>query len=125
MKQDKISVLICDDSLLARKKTADFIRSLGAENVYEAGDGEDAIAMYKNHLPDVTLMDIVMPKKSGVEALKEILKINPEAKVVMVSSVGTQENLKEAIKAGAYDFLQKPLDHEQIAAVISKLCENN
>lgn len=123
MSLEKMTVLICDDSLLARKKMVTFIKSLGVGTVVEAGDGEASVNMYKNHLPDVTFMDIVMPKVNGVDALKEILKINPDAKVIMASSVGTQENLKEAITAGAYDFLQKPLEENQVRTIIEKLAE--
>ena len=93
---------------------------MGITQIFEAADGEQAIAAYKEHLPDITLMDIVMPKVDGVAALKAILEVNPKAKVVMASSVGTQENLKEAIKAGAFDFLQKPISEEQIKTLISK-----
>ncbi len=118
-----MTVLICDDSLLARKKLVTFIKSLGVGTVVEAGDGKAAVSMYKNHLPDVTFMDIVMPEINGVDALKEILAVNPKAKVVMASSVGTQANLKEAINAGAYDFLQKPLEEAQVKAIIEKLAE--
>lgn len=116
----KMTVLICDDSMLARKKMVTFIKSLGVGTVVEAGDGEASVNMYKNHLPDITFMDIVMPKIDGVDALKKILMINPEAKVVMASSVGTQENLKNAINAGAYDFLQKPLEENQVRNIIEK-----
>ncbi|MCI5751992.1 MAG: response regulator [Oscillospiraceae bacterium] len=123
MSLENMTVLICDDSLLARKKMVTFIRSLGVGTVVEAGDGEASVNMYKNHLPDVTFMDIVMPKVNGVDALKQILKINPDAKVIMASSVGTQENLKEAITAGAYDFLQKPLEENQVKSIIEKLAK--
>lgn len=123
MNLENMTVLICDDSLLARKKMVTFIKSLGVGTVVEAGDGEAAVNMYKNHTPDITFMDIVMPKINGVEALKQILAINPSAKVVMASSVGTQENLKEAIMAGAYDFLQKPLEDNQIKQIIEKFAK--
>lgn len=123
MNLENMTVLICDDSLLARKKMVTFIKSLGVGTVVEAGDGEAAVNMYKNHLPDITFMDIVMPKINGVDALKQILKINANAKVVMASSVGTQENLKEAIMAGAYDFLQKPLEDNQIKQIIEKFAK--
>lgn len=116
-----MKVLICDDSILARKKTKTALNQIGVTQVFEAADGEQAIAAYKEHKPDITLMDIVMPKIDGVAALKAILDIDPKAKVVMASSVGTQENLKEAIKAGAFDFLQKPIPEEQIRNLISKI----
>lgn len=120
MSVETMKVLICDDSLLARKKTKTALNQLGVTQVFEAADGEQAIAAFKEHMPDITLMDIVMPKVDGVTALKAILAENPKAKVVMASSVGTQDNLKEAIKAGAFDFLQKPISEDQIRNLISK-----
>ncbi|MGN0666385.1 MAG: response regulator [Huintestinicola sp.] len=116
-----IKVLICDDSMLVRKKLTTALKALGINDVYEAADGEQAVSKFKEVSPDLTLMDIVMPKINGVDALKAILTENSKAKVVMASSVGTQENLKEAINAGAYDFLQKPITEDQIKALIEKI----
>ncbi|MBP1548165.1 MAG: response regulator [Oscillospiraceae bacterium] len=120
MTVETMKVLICDDSMLARKKIKTALSQIGVTQVFEASDGEQAIAVFKDKRPDITLMDIVMPKIDGVEALKAILAEDPKAKVVMASSVGTQENLKEAIKAGAFDFLQKPVSEDQIKSLISK-----
>lgn len=120
MSVETMKVLICDDSILARKKTKTVLTQLGVTQIFEAADGEQAIAAFKEHKPDITLMDIVMPKIDGVTALKAILAEDPKARVVMASSVGTQENLKEAIKAGAFDFLQKPISEDQIKVLISK-----
>lgn len=115
-----MKILICDDSMLVRKKVSASLKALGIAEVCEASDGEQAVEMYKKESPDLTLMDIVMPKINGVDALKAILAVNPKAKVVMASSVGTQENLKEAIMAGAYDFLQKPISEEQLKELVEK-----
>ncbi|SEP86889.1 two-component system, chemotaxis family, response regulator CheY [Lachnospiraceae bacterium RM5] len=118
-----IKILICDDSILSRKKLRDYISSLGCENIYDAEDGEDAIAQYTNLNPDLVFMDIVMPRKDGIEALRAILEMDEEAFIVMASSVGTQSYLKDAIKAGAKDFLQKPLDSEQVKQLIDNFCK--
>ena len=75
---------------------------------------------YRQTKPDLVFMEIIMPVKSGVEAPTEIKAFDSSAKVVMASSVGTQENLKEAILAGAYDFLQKPIDNDDVAKIITK-----
>ena len=104
-----LRVLICDDSMFARKKLNMTIAGFGVKEIYEAADGEEAIAKYKEHKPDVVFMDIVMPKVTGLDALKQIVEDDPDAKVIMASSVGTQGHLKEALKAGAADFLQKPI----------------
>ncbi len=121
MKLKDMKMLVCDDSVLARKKLKDFLVSLGCENVYEATDGEVAVEMYEKYKPDVTFMDIVMPKKDGVEAVTDIMKIDANAKVIMASSVGTQTYLKDAIKAGACDFLQKPINEKQVEKALHKI----
>ncbi len=118
---EALKVLICDDSILIRKKMKDVLEKNGISSIFEAVDGEQAVEMYKSSCPDIVFMDIVMPKKSGVDALKEIKAFDQTAKIVIASSVGTQGNLKEAIEAGAYDFLQKPLTEESIIKVIKNL----
>ena len=121
MSAESLKVLICDDSMLIRKKLKTSLAAMGVSEVFEASDGEQAVNVYKEKSPDLTLMDIVMPKMSGVDALKAILATDSHAKVVMASSVGTQENLKDAINAGAFDFLQKPVTDDQLKALITKI----
>jgi len=115
-----VKVLICDDSVFARRKLKDYLNSIGFQDVLEATDGEVAVEQYKEHRPDIVFMDIVMPKKDGVEAVGDIIKINPDAKIIMTSSVGTQDYLKDSIKAGACDFVQKPLENDKITNAIKK-----
>lgn len=122
MSVGSLKVLICDDSMLVRKKLSSSLKNIGVGEVLEAADGEQAVEMHKKHDPDLTLMDIVMPKLNGVDALKAILANDPTAKVVMASSVGTQDNLKDAINAGAFDFLQKPIGDDQLKALVEKVC---
>lgn len=116
-----IKVLICDDSMLVRKKLTTALKNMGVSEIFEAQDGEQAVEMFKKNSPDLTLMDIVMPKMTGVDALKAILAADSKAKVVMASSVGTQENLKDAINAGAFDFLQKPISEDQLRTLVEKI----
>ena len=123
MNINEMKVLVCDDSILSRKKLKDSIIALGCKEVFEAADGEEAVIKYKETNPDVVFMDIVMPKKDGIEAVKEILAFDPSAKIVMASSVGTQQFLKDAIKAGASDFLQKPLDNDQVKRLLDNFCK--
>lgn len=123
MEINELKVLICDDSILSRKKLKDCILALGCAETFEASDGEEAVAQFEKNRPNLVFMDIVMPKKDGIEAVTDILKIDSTAKVVMVSSVGTQSFLKDAIKAGAIDFLQKPFDHEQVKKIINTICK--
>lgn len=118
MTLETIKILICDDSILARKKLKDFLLSIGCTQILEATDGQKAIDTYKEEKPDIVFLDIVMPVKDGISAVKEIIAFDASAHIVMTSSVGTQQNLKEALKAGAKDFIQKPLDNNQIQHVL-------
>ncbi len=118
-----IKVQICDDSVLVRKKMKDFLATLGITEVTEAINGNEAVDIYKANNPDVVFMDIVMPEKTGVEALLDIRSYDENAKVVIASSVGTQENLKIAIAAGAYDFLQKPIDYANVQKILERIAE--
>ena len=113
-------VMVCDDSIFVRKKMRDILALLGVNNVIEAENGQQAVDKYKSENPTLVFMDIIMPEKDGVEALSEIMAFDSGARVVMASSVGTQKNLKDAITAGAYDFLQKPIEAADIARIIKK-----
>ncbi len=119
MKISEIKVLICDDSILVRKKLTDILKSAGITAIFEATNGIQAVEQYKTNNPDLTFMDIVMPEKTGLEALEEIRSYNADAKVVMASTIGTQSNLTAAIKAGAFDFLQKPVQDEDIYKILN------
>ena len=114
------SILICDDSILARKSLKDAINSYASgATFYEATNGEQSVSLYKEHHPDMVLLDIVMPLKDGISATKEIIKENADATIIIVSSVGTQLLLKKAIEAGAKDFIQKPINQAQIDRLIN------
>ena len=121
MKISEIKVLICDDSPLVRKKLTEMLSKVGITGAVQAANGNAAVEMYKQEKPDITFMDIVMPEKSGLDALKEIITFDPKAKVVMVSTVGTQQNLIKAIKEGAFEFLQKPVREDDILKIINSL----
>ncbi len=115
-----LKVLICDDSIFVRKKMKDAVAAAGVTEIIEASDGQQAVDKYKAEKPDLVFMDIIMPVKTGVDALKEIREFDKSAKVIMASSVGTQANLKEAIVAGAFDFLQKPIEDAAVKKIIDK-----
>ncbi|MFZ5596951.1 MAG: response regulator [Bacillota bacterium] len=120
MVSNTLKVLICDDSLLVRKKLKEDLEQCGCE-ILEASEGQAAIDMYKEHKPELVFMDIVMPVQDGIMALKEIKDHDPGARVVMVSSSGTQSHLKRALEAGADDFIQKPWEKTQIIAILGKV----
>lgn len=97
------------------------MKSCGFEEVLEANDGQVAIDIYKENSPGLVFMDIIMPVKNGIEAVKEIIEFDKKAKVVMASSAGTKEHVREALKAGAFEFVQKPWEKEQISKILLNL----
>ena len=120
---NNFKVLICDDSILARKQLKDIISTLGNPTFIEASDGQEAIDKYKANKPDMVFLDIVMPKKDGNIVISEIIEYDPNAAIIIASSVGTQSQLKCALQAGAKDFVQKPLEPQQIINIVTKFVE--
>ncbi len=110
--------LIVDDSVFARKNLSRMVESFGGQVAGEAGDGRAAIAEYGRVRPDLVLMDITMPEMEGIEAAERIVRQYPEARVIMVSSVGYQENIVAALQRGARHFVQKPVKAEVLYEVI-------
>lgn len=119
--KNNLTVLLCDDSTLIRKKLRTTLEKCGCKEIFEAENGVEAVEQAKKHNPDVIFLDIVMPDKNGIEALKEIKAFNPSVKAIMASSAGTGSHLKEAITHGAYDFIQKPITLETVANVLEKI----
>lgn len=117
----KLKILICDDSALVRKQLSNILSNIGEFEIFFAENGNLAVTKYAEILPDLSFMDIVMPEKSGIDALKDIISLNPNAKVVMASSIGTQNNLKTAIENGAFDFIQKPIEKNAVEKIINKI----
>ena len=113
-----IRYLIVDDSVFARKNLARMIESFGGLLAGEAGDGLTAITEYDRTKPDIVLMDITMPQMEGIEAAERIVQSHPDARIVMVSSVGYQENIVAALQRGARHFVQKPVKPEVLYEVI-------
>jgi two-component system, chemotaxis family, chemotaxis protein CheY len=113
-----IRYLVVDDSVFARKNVAKMVESFGGEIAGEAGDGCTAITEYDRVTPDMVLMDITMPQMEGIEASERIVRAHPEARIVMVSSVGYQENIVAALQKGARHFVQKPVKAEILYEVI-------
>ena len=113
-----IRYLVVDDSVFARKNVAKMVESFGGEVAGEAGDGCTAITEYDRITPDMVLMDITMPQMEGIEASERIVRAHPDARIVMVSSVGYQENIVAALQKGARHFVQKPVKPEILDEVI-------
>lgn len=113
-------VLIADDAAFMRMRSTNLLKELGHE-VIEAADGQQAVDLFQSQHPDAVLLDITMPVMDGLEALKAIMALDPTAKVAMVTAMGQQGVIMEAIKSGAKDFVVKPFDSDRIQAALWKL----
>ncbi|CAM4315475.1 MAG: response regulator [Paenibacillus macerans] len=113
-------ILIVDDAAFMRMMIRDILTKNGFEVVGEAQDGAQAIEKYKELHPDLITMDITMPEMDGIAALKEIKKLDPNAKVIMCSAMGQQAMVIDAIQAGAKDFIVKPFQSDRVIEAINK-----
>ncbi|HUZ77045.1 MAG TPA: response regulator [Chloroflexota bacterium] len=113
-------ILVVDDAAFMRMRCTKLLKENGYE-VVEAENGLDAISKYKDTKPDAVLLDITMPEMDGLTALKEIRKVDPEAKVAMVTAMGQQSMIMDAIKSGAKDFVVKPFQPDRVLAAVKKL----
>jgi len=115
------TVLIVDDSAVMRAMVKKMLTGNGFTVIGEATNGKAGVKKYKELSPDIVTMDVTMDEMNGVEALSRIMGINPEAKVVMVSSIGQEATVRDAIVLGARGFILKPFSEEQILSTFSKL----
>ena len=115
-------ILIVDDASFMRSVLKDIIKSNGlASEIFEAGDGIEGVKTFLKIKPDLVTMDVNMPKADGIQALRAILKIDPTAKVIMISSVEEKHIVQDAIKIGARDYVVKPFDRSNVPLVINKV----
>ena len=114
-------ILIVDDAAFMRMMIKDILIKEGYDVVGEAENGAQAVEKYKELNPDLVTMDITMPEMDGISAVKEIMKINKGAKVVMCSAMGQQAMVIDAIQAGAKDFIVKPFQPDRVIEAISKV----
>ena len=114
-------ILIVDDAAFMRMMLKDVLTKNGFEVIGEAENGKVAIEKYRELQPDLVTMDITMPEMDGIRALKEIKAIDPNAKVVMISALGQEPHIKEAIKLGAKYFIVKPFKEEHVIEILNKV----
>ena len=115
-----IRVLIVDDAAFMRMMLKDILQKNGFEVIGEASNGIEAVNLYKKDVPDVVTMDITMPDMDGIEAVKEIKKFDPNAKIIMCSAMGQQSMVMDAIKSGAKDFIVKPFQADRVLEAIKR-----
>ena len=114
-------VMLVDDTKFMRMMLANILKPKGFEIVAEAGDGLEAIEAYKKHKPDLVTMDIVMPNMEGIEAVRNICTDDSNAKIIMVTAVGQEHKVKEAIQAGAKGYIVKPFKAPQVFEEVEKI----
>jgi len=117
-------ILIVDDLSFIRMVQRDILAAEGHQIVGEASNGREAVEKYRELKPEVAILDITMPGMNGLEAMREILSLDPQARVLICSAIGQQSLMVEAIKAGARDFVVKPFKPERLASAIARALQD-
>jgi len=120
-KEKQKTVLVVDDAKFMRNKLRNILENANFKVVAEAEDGRDAVALYNKHKPDVVTMDITMPNVDGITSLRAIKKLDPKARVVMISALGQKDKVRDSIIAGAMDFVIKPFIPEKVVEIIARI----
>ncbi|KOY80703.1 response regulator [Lysinibacillus macroides] len=119
------TVLVVDDTLFMRVAISNMFTEWGYEVVGKAVNGKEAVAMYRALQPDLVTMDVTMPVMNGIAAVKKIIPEFPDAKIIMITALGQQKLIVEAIESGAKDFITKPFEPEKLKAVADQLLGQN
>ncbi len=115
------TVLVCDDAIFMRTMIADILTQAGYKVIGEAESGVEAVRRFQELKPDLVTMDIVMPEMGGIDAVREIIKQDPTARILMCSAMGQQALVVEAIQAGAKDFVVKPFQPARVLEAVQRL----
>lgn len=116
---DAVKIMVVDDSEAFRKVMIELLVRVGFHEISEAKDFDDGVQVFKKDRPDITFIDMILPGKSGVELTKSMLALNPEAKIIAMSSIINKKMIREALEAGAKDFLLKPTNEIALNAVLT------
>ncbi|EWH22393.1 response regulator [Bacillus haynesii] len=118
-------VLIVDDAKFMRDKIREILETEDLQVAGEAENGEEAVLLYQKLQPDLVIMDITMPVKNGIEALKDMIQLNPKVKVIMCTAMRQKRIVVEAIEAGAKDFIVKPFEETKVVEAIRHVLGNS
>lgn len=114
-------ILIVDDAIFMRKVIRDLLKKNNYDDIVEAKDGIEAVEVYREHRPDLVIMDITMPSLDGIETIKELRKLDENVAILMCSAMGQEAMVKDALKYGAKDFVVKPFKPERVLTAVKKL----
>jgi len=117
------TILIADDAEFMRVMLREIVCDMGLTVAGEAGDGDRAVELYREVRPDIVALDITMPGRDGIAALRAILAEDPRATVVMISALGQKQKVLEAIQCGARDFLVKPFDPDRVRETLGRFAD--
>lgn len=117
-------VLLTDDEAHIRKFVSLILQKLGRPVIIEAGDGAAAIALYEQHKPDLVLLDVNMPNLDGVQTLERLLQIDPEAVVVMLTSLTNRQTVEDCVRLGATDYIRKDTPRDEMIAQLQRIIED-
>ena len=123
MAKARAKVLVVDDAIFMRRMLTDILTEAGYKVVAEAANGRESVEQYKKEKPDIVTMDIIMPVMDGIEAVKGIIKVDKDARILMVSAMGQQQLVVEAIQAGAKDFIVKPFEASRVVSAVERILE--
>ena len=115
------TVMIVDDELFFREMLRDVLVNAGFNVIAEALDGDEAVDKYRMHRPDITVMDIFMPEKNGIDAIKEIIAFDADARILIYTGLGFDDDAEVALRAGARDVVLKTFSPEEVTEVIKKV----
>jgi len=118
---EQYSVLIADDSAFARRLVKRYLDGTEFRIVAEATNGIEAVAQYKAHSPDLVVLDVIMPEASGTDVLTSIMGLDPNAAVLMLSSLGTEDTVSQCLTTGAKTFIQKPFEKDALLGALRRL----
>lgn len=118
-------ILIVDDARFARRIETKAFQDAGFEHIVEAKTAKEALQIFEEQAPELTLLDITLPDNSDLTLLRTMMKIRPEAKIVMNSAIGQELIIQDALKAGARDFITKPFKEKEFIEKIVKVMKGN
>lgn len=120
-----MKILIADDSMMVRRILEKFAQKLNLEIVGTAGNGKEAVKLFGELKPDLVSLDITMPEMDGLSAMKQILAIKPDAKVVIISAVNSKDMIVQALNDGAKAYVVKPFDESKIVETFNEVINSN